>query len=535
MLNVSFELPHDSSPVYSSRRPLVFGRNAVATSQPLAAQAGLDAMRRGGNAVDAALAAAIALCVVEPTGTGIGSDLFAILFDGTTLHGLNASGRSPAALTPERFAGLSEVPKFGWEPVTVPGAVAGWVELSRRFGALEFEQLFEPAVRYAEEGFHVTPFTAAAWRRGAELHGRRAEFARHFLPEGRAPRAGELFRSPEQARTLECIAASGGEAFYRGELAVAMAEDAARGGGLLTLEDLEQHSVDWVGTISTEYAGAELHEIPPNGQGIAALIALGILREFNLSELDPDGADAMHLQIEAMKLAFADAHRYVCDPAWADVRATDLLSEEYLRERAALISLSEARDPQHGAPKESGTIYLTTADEEGRMVSLIQSNYMGFGSGIVIPGTGIAMQNRGHGFALDGNHPNCVAGRKRPFHTIIPAFLTRGGEPLASFGVMGGPMQPQGHLQLTLRLLAWKQDPQAASDAPRWHVKGGLEVELERGVSERTAAALRERGHQVSYPEGRVPFGGAQLIARLRDGGYVAGSDHRKDGQAVAF
>lgn len=513
----------------------MFGRNAVATSQPLAAQAGIDALRKGGNAVDAALAAAITLPVVEPTGTGIGSDLFAIVWDGELLHGLNASGRSPADLTLERFAGLEELPKFGWDPVTVPGAVAGWVELSRRFGALPFAQLFESAIKYATEGFHVTPFTAAAWARSAELHGGRAEFARHFLPGGRAPGAGELFRSTDQAKTLQLIAESAGEAFYRGELAQAMAADAAANGGLLSLDDLAAHEVDWVGTISTDFMDAELHEIPPNGQGIAALIALGILREFDVAALEPDGVDALHLQIEAMKLGLADAYRYVSDPAWADVTPEKLLAPDYLSERAKLVSMREARDPQHGVFAEGGTIYLTTADEAGMMVSLIQSNYMGFGSGIVIPGTGIAMQNRGHGFVLDPAHPNQVAGGKRPFHTIIPAFLTQGGAPFASFGVMGGPMQAQGHVQMTLRLLGWGQDPQFASDAPRWHIKRGLEVELEGGFSAATLEALEERGHQLTFPRDAGPFGGAQLIVRLDDGGYVVGSDHRKDGQAVAF
>jgi len=520
---------------YPSQRPLVFGRNLVATSHPLAAEAGLQALRRGGTAVDAAIAAATTLTVVEPTGNGIGSDLFAIVWDGQELHGLNASGRSPAALAPERFAGHDGVPRYGWDAVTVPGAVSGWVALSERFGRLPFPQLFEAAIRYASEGFHVTPLTAAAWARSAEIHGHRAEFARHFLPDGRAPRPGELFRSLDQANTLQAIAHSKGEAFYRGKLAQAMAAEAQRAGALLTEADLAAHRADWVGTIATRYGDAELHEIPPNGQGLAALMALGILREFDLAGLDPDGPEALHLQIEAMKLAFADAYRFVADPAAMSVSVEDLLSPDYLARRAKLISFAEARDPKHGLPQERGTVYLTTADAEGRMVSLIQSNYMGFGSGVVIPGTGIAMQNRGHGFVLTEGHPNRVGGGKRPFHTIIPAFLTAGGAPLASFGVMGGPMQPQGHLQMTLRLLAWGQNPQAASDAPRWQVTGGLGVSVERGFAAATLEGLRERGHQLSVSDDSGPFGGAQLIVRLDGGGYVAGSDHRKDGQAVAF
>ncbi len=525
----------DPTMPYPSTRPLVFGRNMVATSQPLAAEAGLQMLRKGGNAVDAALAAAICLTVVEPTGTGIGSDLFAIVWDGAELHGLNASGRAPAALTPERFAGMEQVPRFGWDPVTVPGAVSGWVELARRFGSLPFEQLFEPAVKNAEAGFHVTPRTATGWARSAELHGQREEFARHFLPGGRAPRAGELFRSPDQATTLQAIATTQGEAFYRGALAEKMAAAAARDGGLLTEADLAAHSADWVGTISAGFGDAELHEIPPNGQGIAALMALGMLREFDLASLDPEGPAAMHLQIEAMKLAFADAYRFVADSASMQVSAADMLSADYLAKRAKLISPTEARDPKHGLPNERGTVYLTAADAEGRMVSLIQSNYMGFGSGVVIPGTGIAMQNRGCGFVLTPDHPNLVAGGKRPFHTIIPAFLMRGGRPWASFGVMGGDMQPQGHLQMALRLLVWGQNPQAASDAPRWQVTGGLGVSVEASVPAATVEALRALGHEVTVAESSVPFGGAQLIVRLEDGGYVAGSDHRKDGQAVGY
>ena len=525
----------DPNMPYPSSRPLVFGRNVVATSQPLAAEAGLQMLRRGGNAVDAALAAAICLTVVEPTGNGIGSDLFAILWDGSELHGLNASGRSPAALTPDRFAGLNEVPKFGWDPVTVPGAVSGWVELSRNYGRLPFAQLFEPAVKYAEDGFHVTPRTADGWARSAELHGEREEFARHFLPGGRAPRTGELFRSPDQAKTLEAIATSKGEAFYRGALASKMAAASEKEGGLLTEEDLANHALDWVGTISASFGDAELHEIPPNGQGIAALMALGMLRELDVASMDPDGPEAMHLQIEAMKLAFADTYRFVSDPDAMLVSVKDLLSSDYLAKRAKLISFAEARDPKHGLPHERGTVYLSAADEEGRMVSLIQSNYMGFGSGVVIPGTGIAMQNRGCGFVLTPGHPNLVAGGKRPFHTIIPAFITKGGAPFSSFGVMGGDMQPQGHLQMALRLLVWGQNPQAASDAPRWKVTGGLGVSVEAGVPTRTVEALRELGHEVDVATGSGAFGGAQLVVRTEDGGYVAGSDHRKDGQAVGY
>lgn len=525
----------DYSFPYRSQRMPVFGRNTVATSHPLAAQAGLQMLHKGGNAIDAALASAITLTVVEPTGNGIGSDLFAILWDGSQLHGLNASGRSPAALTPERFAGLDAVPQRGWDAVTVPGAVSGWAELSKRFGRLPFTDLFEPAIRYAREGFHVTPLTARAWHRAETIFKDQSEFVQAFLPGGRAPLCSEVFRSPDQARTLERIAVSGGEDFYHGELAQLIAADARRHGALLTEEDLASHTVDWVGTISTAYGGAELHEIPPNGQGIATLLALGILRHQPLHEFEPDSAEAVHLQIEAMKLAFADTYRFVADGDSMDVTAAQLLDDDYLAARSRLIDPERAQDPGHGVPDASGTIYLSAADSEGRMVSLIQSNYMGFGSGVVVPETGIALQNRGAGFVLTPGHPNRVAGGKRPFHTIIPGFLTASGQPLASFGLMGGPMQPQGHLQLVLRLVGWRQNPQAASDAPRWSVSDGLKVALEAGFPPETIAGLRRRGHELELASEDWAFGGAQLVVRLSDGGYLAASDHRKDGQAVAY
>lgn len=520
-----------SFPYPSQRMPVMAG-NVVATSQPLAAQAGLRALARGGNAVDAALAAAITLTVVEPTSNGIGSDLFAILWDGESLHGLNASGRSPAALTPERFAGLDAMPHHGWDSVTVPGAVSGWAELSGRFGKLAFADLFEDAIRYAAEGFIVSPITAAAWGRSAQVLGSRGDFARAFMPDGRAPRAGELFRHPEQARTLGRIAESLGRDFYEGELAAATAAHAAAEGGLLTAADLAAHTVDWVGTLELPAWGVELHEIPPNGQGIAAQIALGILRNFDLASLEPDSVESLHLQVEAMKLALADARRYVADPRHLEFDARELLDDTYLRSRAALISRDRAGDFGPGEPRGGGTVYLTAADASGMMVSLIQSNYMGFGSGVVVPGTGISLQNRGAGFTLEPGHPNVVAGGKRPFHTIIPAFLTQDGAPRMSFGVMGGHMQAQGHLQMTLRTAVWRQNPQAASDAPRWQVMGEGVLAVEAGLA--AAAGLEALGHRVQV-QAPGAFGGAQLIARLPGGGYVAASDSRKDGHAVGY
>ena len=524
-------------PYPSSRQP-VMARNVVATSQPLAAQAGLQMLARGGNAVDAALAAAITLCVVEPTGNGIGSDAFAILWDGERLHGLNASGRSPARLDVERLLRAGRIEQIGWDGVTVPGAVSAWVELSRRHGRLPFGELFEPAVRYAEDGFPVSPVTANAWQAAARTLGARPDYAAAFLVDGRAPLAGETWRSPAQAATLRAIAETRGEAFYRGELADAMVAFAQAEGAALRHDDLDSHSVEWVDTLSTGFAGFELHEIPPNSQGLAALIALGVLRHTPLAETAVDSVDWLHLQLEAMKLGFADAHRYVADPDHLDLDVGLLLDDGYLAERARLIDLRRASDPGHGSPRPGGTVYLSTADETGMMVSFIQSNYRGFGSGVVVPGTGIALNNRGLGFSLEEGHPNRVAGGKRPFNTIIPGFLMAAGEPLASFGVMGGPMQPQGHLQVALRLALHGQNPQAASDAPRWQVTDGLGVNVEPGFAAGVLEELRLRGHRlnVTTSDQAMLYGGAQVIARLPGGaGYIAGSDHRKDGQAVGF
>jgi gamma-glutamyltranspeptidase/glutathione hydrolase len=521
---------------YPSQRMPVMAKNVVATSQPLAAQAGLQMLQQGGNALDAALATAIALTVVEPTSNGIGSDAFCILWNGHELHGLNASGRSPAALTPERFAGQSAVPLRGWDPVTVPGAVSAWVTLSERFGTLPFEALFAPAIRYAREGFLVSPITARAWKSAEKTFADMPEFGAAFLPGGRAPRAGELFRFEDQARTLEAIAQSRGEAFYRGELAEKMTAHARASGGLLTEEDLATHQADWSGTLAQDYRGVTLHEIPPNGQGLAALLMLGILEHHPVADYPADSADSLHVQLEAMKLAFADAHRYVSDPASADIDVNTLLEPDYLAERAKLIDMTRAQDPSYGVPQRGGTVYLTAADASGMMVSFIQSNYYGFGSGIVVPGTGISLQNRGAGFTLEKGHPNEVGGNKRPFHTIIPAFLMQNGAPLMSFGVMGGPMQPQGHAQMVIRLRDYAQNPQAASDAPRWQVMGGLSVAVERGFGTEVLDELRARGHELREVsnDSSMFFGGAQLIYRLEDG-YVAASDYRRDGQAVGF
>jgi len=521
---------------YASQRMPVLADNAVATSQPLATQAGLRALQRGGNAVDAALAAAITLTVVEPTGNGVGSDAFAIVWDGQRLHGLNASGAAPRSYTLERRARLTGDPPLGWDTVSVPGAVSAWAALSRRFGRLPFAALFEDAVRYARDGYLVSPRIAQLWQRAQGRLANYAAFAAAFLPAGRAPRAGERFALPDLAATLEAIANSYGETFYRGALADRIVADARANGGTLSEADLAEHQVEWCGTLAQDYGSVTLHEIPPNGQGIAAQIALGILDHLPYREQPADSVASLHYQIEAMKLAYADVHRYVADPGWMALRPDSLLDPAYLAERARLVDPKRASDAAYGTPQQGGTVYLSSADASGMMVSFIQSNYYGFGSGVVVPQTGISLQNRAVGFSADAAHPNAAAGGKRPFHTIIPGFLTQGGRPLAALGVMGGPMQPQGHLQLVTRLHDHGQNPQAAIDAPRWQVTGGLGVSCEPGIPEDVVAGLCALGHDASRsaPRDVFSFGGAQLIYRT-DSGYVAASDPRKDGHAAGF
>ena len=519
---------------YPSQRMPVIAENVVATSQPLAAQAGLRMLLKGGNAVDAALSAAITLTVVEPTSNGIGSDAFAILWDGKQLHGLNASGHSPAAWSPEYFAKYQEFPVTGWDTVTVPGAVSAWQTLSERFGKLPFEELFEPAITYAAHGYGVSPITAIRWEKARHRFQDFPEFVNTFLPNGRAPESGEPFRCGDMADTLREIAETKGESFYRGALAEKIAHHAKTTGGMLTPDDLAEHQPEWVTPVSQDFLGYTLHEIPPNGQGISALMMLGILQHTNISDYAVDSADSLHLQIEAMKLAFADVHRHVGDPAWMQVTSPRLLDPDYLRERAKCIDMCHAHFPATGIPQDKGTVYLTAADASGMMVSFIQSNYMGFGSGIVVPGTGISLQNRGHGFSLETGHPNQVDGKKRPFHTIIPGFVTKDGKPVMSFGVMGGHMQPQGHAQMMIRIFKDHQNPQTACDAPRWHLFQDFRVGTEPGLKASVLDELTARGHTLvpECPDGL--FGGAQLIYKL-ERGYVAASDPRKDGQAVGF
>ncbi|TWG80992.1 gamma-glutamyltransferase 2 [Cupriavidus gilardii J11] len=532
---------------YPSVRIPLFARNVVSTSHPLAAQAGLRMLLKGGNAVDAAIAAAAAITLVEPVSCGLGSDAFAILWDGKELHGLNSSGVAPAAWNPEYFRnkygedanGIAKRPIRGWDAVTVPGVVAGWAALHERFGKLPFADLMEPAIEIAERGYAVPPIVAHKWAAAVPDLKDQPGFADTFMPNGRAPRTGEKFLMKAAADTLRRIGESGGRDYYEGQIAEKIAAFSQQCGAAMTLSDLRNYRPDWVKPISQSYRGYEVHEIPPNGQGIAALMALGILDQFDVGSLPVDSVDSQHLQIEAMKLAFADLYRYVSDPRSMEVTPEQMLDPAYLKSRAELIDMGRATHFKFGMPKVGGTIYLTAADENGMMISFIQSNYMGFGSGVVVPDTGISLQNRGVGFSMDPKSPNVVAGGKRPFHTIIPAFLTRDGQPVMSFGVMGGDMQPQGHVQTVVRMLDYKQQPQAACCAPRWKVNRDFTLDVEATMNADTVAALKARGHELkSVADPYMDFGSGQFIWRLSDDpdhGYVAASDSRRDGQAVGF
>ena len=530
---------------YPSIRIPLFARNVVSTSHPLGAQAGLSMLQRGGNAVDAAIAAAAAMTIVEPVSNGLGSDSFCILWDGQALHGLNASGPAPQAWTRAYFHsrygdGQKAPPKRGLDSVTVPGAVSSWAALSERFGKLPFADLLAPAIDIAERGYLVPPIVQQKWAAPVQELQAQPGFAQAFLPRGRAPEVGELFQFPAAARALRAIARSKGEAFYRGEIAQALARFHAAHGGSMTEADLAAYQPQWVQPIGQNYRGYTLHEIPPNGQGIAALMALGILQQFEIGGLPVDGVQSLHLQVEAMKLAFADTYRNVAEPSSMQVSAQQLLDPQYLAERARLIDPARAQDFGAGNPVRGGTIYLSAADASGMMVSFIQSNYMGFGSGCVEPDFGISLQNRGHNFHLAAASPNVVAPGKRPFHTIIPAFLTRDGQPVMSFGVMGGNMQPQGHLQTLVRMLDYGQSPQAACDAPRWRFNAGLELNVEAGMDGAAVQGLSALGHRLEViHDSYQDFGAGQFIWRMGADtavhGYVAASDARRDGQAVGF
>jgi gamma-glutamyltranspeptidase/glutathione hydrolase len=533
--------PHES-PYASRRRPIYGHRGIVATSQILASQAGFEMLRAGGNAVDAIVAAAAAKTVVEPTANGIGGDAFALVWDGSKLHGLNGSGRAPAALMLEkvRAAGHTTMPPRGWMTVTVPGVPRAWADLHGRFGRLPFGRVLEPAIELAEKGFALSPLVGRAWGASARIFG--AESGPEFRPwmetftrDGRAPEVGDWFTLPDHARTLRRIAESNADDFYRGDLAGQIAGFAAETGGFIAREDLAAHTSTWVDPIGTSYRGHEVWEIPPNGQGITALAALNILEGFPLGGMARESVEAYHLQIEAMRLAFADARRYVADPAHADVPIEGLLDKGYAAERRKLIG-ERAQAREAGEPARGGTVYLCAADGDGLMVSYIQSNYAGFGSGVVVPGTGIALQNRGSGFSLDAAHPNALAPGKRPYHTIIPGFLTRDGRAVGPFGVMGGFMQPQGHQQVVANTVDWGMNPQAALDAPRWQIGlSGTLVDVEFETPRHVVEGLIARGHTVNVQPNLAGFGRGQIIWRLPNGGMVAGSEGRTDGCALGW
>jgi gamma-glutamyltranspeptidase/glutathione hydrolase len=535
---------------FSSRRSPVLGRRGmVATSQPLAVSAGLEVLAQGGNAADAAVAAAAALNVTEPTSTGIGGDCFALYYQAETrdISALNGSGRAPRDLTLERLRSEGfegELPPFHPYTITVPGACAGWCDLVERYGRLPLSTILAPAIRLAEEGFPVATITAYFWERGASRQLLSAPGGQELTIDGRAPRAGEIFRNPGLARTLKAVAQGSQAAFYHGEIAEGITHAVQSAGGCLRVEDLAAHQSTWEQPIHTTYRGIQFWECPPNGQGLAALIGLNILEGFDLVQLSPLSAERLHLEIEAMRLAFADANWYVSDLAFNFIPLADLLSKEYAAERRQLINLQRATPDQlHGAPiASSDTVYLSVVDGEGNACSFINSNYMGFGTGIVPTGWGFTLQNRGHGFSLDPQHPNALAPGKRPYHTIIPALATHSdGGLYASFGVMGGFMQPQGHVQVAVALLDDRLDPQATLDQPRFCIQDGRAggaVALEDGVAPRVIAQLAGMGHRVVRVSGheRAVFGRGQIILRDHQSGVLwGGSDPRADGCAMSL
>ena len=531
---------------YPSRRYPIYARGGMVNcSSPQASAAGLEILRRGGNAMDAAVAAAAALTVTEPTANGLGSDAFALIWserDGK-LFGLNSSGRAPQLASIERlrkdgFGADGTMPRTGWAPVTVPGAVGAWAAVNARFGRLPLAQVLSPAVNYAARGWPCAPNLSLAWAAALakyrrELHGPCFdEWFRTFAPEGRAPAPGELIRLPDHAATLEEIGRTKGESFYTGAIAKRIDAESRRFGGYLRYADLAAHEAIWVEPIRVGYRGYEVCEIPPNGQGIVALIALNILREFSFSRRE--SAETFHRQIEAVKMGFADAFRTVTDPACMREDFRGLLRPAYGAARAAEMT-DRAQIWTDRLPPKSGTVYLCCADGEGNMVSFIQSNYMGFGSGIVVGGTGIALQNRGADFSLDPAHVNCLQPGKRTYHTIIPGFLMKDGRPVGPFGVMGGYMQPQGHVQVASNFIDFHMNPQQALDAPRWQWLRDGSVIVEEGFDPEILEELRGRGHDLRVSASASAFGRGQMIVRLDDGVLAGGTESRTDSNIACF
>ena len=527
---------------YASRRSVVYGRRGmVATGNPLAAQAGLEILKKGGNAIDAAIATAAALTVVEPTANGIGSDAFALVWVDGKLHGLNASGHSPAAMTLEALQerGYKEMPVFGALPVTVPGTPGGWAALSQRFGRLPLAEVLEPAARYAEEGYVLQPAVGSGWPRNYNRFINLVEkdpsvqgWFDTFLPGGKMLQTGDTLVLKDHAATLREIGATNAESFYRGALADKIDAYFRQFDSFLRKEDLAAYQPEWVEPITVNYKGYDVYEIPPNGHGISALMALNILKELDLGPID--SFQSAHQQLEAMKLAFADAQRYVADPRYMKASVERLLSDEYAAERRACIG-DTARLPEPGDPIRGGTVYLCAADGEGNMISYIQSNYMGFGSGVVVPGTGIAMQNRGNNFSMDPAMDNCVGPNKKPYHTIIPGFLAKDGKPIGPFGVMGGFMQPQGHLQVVLNTVEYGMNPQAALDHPRWQWVGRNTIEVEQSFDNALAQALQRAGHDIVVKADPIGFGRGEIIWRMEDGTLCGACEPRTDGHVAVW
>jgi gamma-glutamyltranspeptidase / glutathione hydrolase len=544
---------------FASRSEVIAPQAMAATSQPLATQIALDVMRRGGNAIDAAIAANAALGLMEPTGNGIGGDLFAIVWDAKTqkLHGLNASGRSPLSLSYDMLAhelkqlNRADIPAHGMLPISVPGAVDGWFELHGKFGSLPMQQILQPAISYAESGFPVSELIAYYWDRSVPVLSKQpGDFSATFTLNGKAPAKGEMFKNPALANTLKKLAKGGRDAFYKGDIAVEIDRFMRANGGYLRFADFANHRSEWVEPVGVEYKGYTLWELPPNSQGIAALQMLQILKNFDLAAAGFNTAESLHLLVEAKKLAFEDRARFYADADFNQAPIAGLISEAYGRERAKLIGDKAAKRVDAGNPAlyQGDTIYMTTADKDGNMVSLIQSNYRGMGSGVVVPGLGFVFQDRGELFSMDKQHANVYAPGKRPFQTIIPAFVTKDNKPLISFGVMGGAMQPQGHVQILLNMADYGMNLQEAGDAARWQHLGSTEptdgsdkylenggyIEVERGVPYDAVRGLMHKGHDVRY--GLGGYGGYQAIMRdHKNGVWVGASESRKDGQAAGY
>ncbi|MBQ3292491.1 MAG: gamma-glutamyltransferase family protein [Mogibacterium sp.] len=531
---------------YNSIRYPVYAKGGMVNcSSPQAAAAGLETLRKGGNAMDAAVAAAAALTVVEPTSNGLGSDAFALIWSEKDhkLFGLNSSGRSPKLASIERIradhsVSGSKMPRRGWAPVTVPGAVKAWAAVNERFGKLSLSEVLSPAVRYAADGYPCAANLSYEWNRAAGIFRKELNdpcydaWFRTFAPGDKVYKPGELVVLPDHAATLEEIGRTNAESFYKGRIARRIEEESIRYGGYLRYEDLAAHEAEWVEPISVHYRGYDVCEIPPNGQGIVALIALNIMKEFSFAE--KESVETCHRQIEAIKMGFADAFRTVTDPVYMKTDHHELLRPEYGAQRAAEMT-DMAQVWTDKTPPASGTVYLCCADHEGNMVSFIQSNYMGFGSGIVVDGTGIALQNRGADFSLDPADVNCLQPGKRSYHTIIPGFLMKDGRPVGPFGVMGGYMQPQGHVQVVSNLIDFDLDPQQALDAPRWQWMRDGSVTVEDSFDKDIVQALKERGHDIKVDTDKASFGRGQIIIRLDNGTLVGGTESRTDSNIACY